>query len=135
MNQRDNAHRIAHKTHNARDWLIFGNIKRQVKTRLKLAESDFVWNEIQTNKNDPSGLWKTIKRCLPIWDSMKPTYSKEPSVIAQEFNEYFTSVGQKTAGKAKEITTTINPPFDEYFNEITISEESLIFSFEPCSFL
>ena len=69
MNQRDNAHRIAHKTHNARDWLIFGNIKRQVKTRLKLAESDFVWNEIQTNKNDPSGLWKTIKRCLPIYNN------------------------------------------------------------------
>ena len=48
-----------------------------------------------------------------------------------EFNEYFTSVGQKTAEKAKEITTTSNPPFDEYLNEITTSAESPIFSFEP----
>ena len=88
MHQRDLAHRIARKTHNPRDWLIFRNIKRQVKFDLQLAESDFIKNEIQTNRNDSNSLWKTIRRCLPVRDSMKPTYSKEPSVVAQEFNEF-----------------------------------------------
>ena len=54
MHQRDLAHRIARKTHNPRDRLIFRNIKRQVKFDLQLAESDFVRNKIQTNKNDPN---------------------------------------------------------------------------------
>jgi hypothetical protein len=60
MHQRDLAHRIARKTHNPRDWLIFRNIKRQVKIDLQPAESDFIKNEIQTNNNDSYSLWKLL---------------------------------------------------------------------------
>ena len=89
MHQRNLGHRIARKTHNPHDWFVFRNIKRQVKLSLQRAESDFVKNKIQMNKNDPNSLWKTIRCCLLVQDSLKPTYSKEPSVIAQEINEFF----------------------------------------------
>ena len=64
---------------------------------------------------------------------MKPTYSKEPSVVAQEFNEFFTSVGLNAAEKAGEYITIYDfPPFTEHLNT-TNAGESLTFSFEPVS--
>ena len=126
MHQRDLGHRIARKTHNLRDWSVF----RQVKLSLQRA---FVRNEIQMNKIDPNSLWKTIRRCLPVGDSLKPTYSKEPSVIGQEFNEFFMSVGQNAAEKAKVTITANDFPIIEYSNTANPEEESLTFSFEPVS--
>ena len=41
---------------------------------------------------------------------MKLTYSKEPSVVAQEFNEFFTSVGLNAAEKAMEYITIYDFP-------------------------
>jgi hypothetical protein len=63
---------------------------------------------------------------------MKPTYSKEPSVIAQEFNEFFTSVGGNAAEKARETITVYDLHFTEHLNT-TNAGESLTFSFEPVS--
>ena len=67
------------------------------------AESNFVREEIKANKNNSKILWKTIRRYIPACDMARTTQNKERSVIAKEFNEFFTSVGEKAPKKAEKI--------------------------------
>ena len=62
-------------------------------------------------------MWKVIREFVPSKDSEKPVYQKDHKILANEFNEYFASVGKATADKVKklaeenniQITTTLPP--------------------------
>ena len=53
-------------------------------------------------------MWKVIRECLPNRDSDKPIWQKGHKVLANEFNEYFASVGKTAADKVKKLAEVNN---------------------------
>ena len=47
-----------------------------------------------------SSLWKIISRVIPSKDKEHQVYSKDRHLVAEEFNQYFSSVGRNTAKEA-----------------------------------
>ena len=41
-----------------------------------------------------SAMWKVIRNCIPSKKKSRPVYSRDMTELANEFNEFFTSVGQ-----------------------------------------
>ena len=73
-----------------------------MKSKLKEAERDHVQKEIKTNNNKQS-LWKTIRGCLPRKEQPNPVYTKDVKHLANEFNEFFTSVGANASIASKKL--------------------------------
>ncbi len=48
-----------------------------------------------------NAMWKVIKKCLPRTETSKPVYSKDKKLLADEFNDFFTSVGAQVAETSK----------------------------------
>ena len=53
-------------------------------------------------------MWKVIRGCLPSKDSEKPVNKKVCKILANEFNEYFASVGKIAADKVKRLAEVNN---------------------------
>ena len=60
-------------------------------------------------------MWKLIRGCLPSKEITEPNYRKDPELAAEEFNNFFISVGKTTADKVKELA---------YQNNILITSPS-----------
>ena len=48
-------------------------------------------------------MWKTIRKCFPSKDSTRLPCRRDPNLLAEEFNAFFTSVGSNTADKVKQL--------------------------------
>ena len=48
-------------------------------------------------------MWKMIREFVPSKDSEKPVYQKDQKILANEFSEYFASVGKAVADKVKKL--------------------------------
>lgn len=48
-------------------------------------------------------MWKTIRQCLPSKDSTRLPCRRDPNLLAEEFNAFFTSVGSNTTDKVKQL--------------------------------
>ena len=51
---------------------------------------------INKNPNNPRCIWKTIRSCIPKKSWNQRTFSKDDRTVANEFNTFFSSVGQAT---------------------------------------
>ncbi len=96
-----------------------------MKTLLRTAQSNYVRNQIEKYKGNSRSMWKVIRECLPSRDSDKPIYQKDHKVLANEFNEYFASVGKTAADKVKKLAevnnfqiTTALPPSRHQFLDL-----------------
>ena len=86
---------LAKKTNDHLAWTAYKNFKREVKREIKIAEMEFVHEQIKNNANNSNCLWKTIKMCIPAkQNNQQRPYSKDDKVVANEFNQFFSSVGQ-----------------------------------------
>jgi hypothetical protein len=64
---------------------------------------------IQVYRNIYYGsLWKIMNNCIPSKDRNTLTYARDTSLVADEFNHYFTSVGSSTALAAEKIANDHN---------------------------
>ena len=59
--------------------------------------------QVIINQGNTSSLWKTIRQALPKKSSQRPQYTRDTDVLANEFNRFFISVGQKAARKSIEL--------------------------------
>ena len=64
MLQRDSTQKLAHKTSHPSDWATFKTFRREVKMKIRQAETEAVRNDIVRNKANKASLWKTVRRCL-----------------------------------------------------------------------
>ena len=53
-------------------------------------------------------MWKVIRGCLPTKNIAEPNYRNDPELVAEEFNNFFFSVGKITADKVKELADQNN---------------------------
>ena len=101
MRERDNLLKRAHQSRNSLDWECYKALRREVKKKIRLSETQLIRNEINENKNNKTSVWKTIRRCLNPCSNSALVYSRDCLEIANEFNEFFTSVGENVAKQAK----------------------------------
>ena len=77
-------------------------------------------------------IWKTIRRAVPKKSSCNTHYTKDPSILANEFNQFFILVN--AAGKSAELTRSLG--LTDYLpscsNNSPKSGEGL-FDFKPAS--
>ncbi len=95
-------------SHNAKDWDVYKQVRNSMKTLLRTAQSNYVRNQIEKYKGNSRSMWKVIRECLPSRDSEKPIYQKDHKVLANEFNEYFASVGKTADDKVKKLAEVNN---------------------------
>ena len=61
---------------------------------------------IENNKNNTNCIWKSIRSCIPKKSATQRRYSKDHKSVANEFNQFFSSVGENTIKKIKEMAAT-----------------------------
>ena len=145
MRNRDHLHRIFLSSRRQSDWMTFVSSRKLVKSALRQAEKDYYVSETLKNKNNSASLWKIINNCIPSKDRNTLVYEKDISLVADEFNSYFASVGSSTALAAERIanvhnlrltnplTRTMFYPADEqfHFENVSVSEVQRIVSEIP----
>ena len=99
MNIRDKLLRRARRTRLESDcmWLILRAKRKEVKRMIRNSEIEFVQNRISECHGKPGAMWKIIRNYAPTSRAPASTvqYTKDIRATADEFNDYFTSVGQK----------------------------------------
>ena len=109
MRARDKWKKLAHRSNDPLAWAGFRNYKREVKREIRIAEREFVRDQIANNQNNSSGnLWKTIRSILPRKSSSRLVYNQDEESVANSFNEFFTSVGRTTVDKIKALASECN---------------------------
>ena len=48
-------------------------------------------------------MWKAIRSCIPKKSQSKTTFSRDSDVVANDFNNFFASVGKNTAEKVNSM--------------------------------
>ena len=93
MKTRDYWRNLARKTNDRLAWAGYKNFKREVRRELRFAEQEYVETQIRNNPN------KSVNR---------KSYSNEDKLVANKFNEYFTSIGQNTIDKIQSLANECN---------------------------
>jgi hypothetical protein len=77
--------------------LILRAKRKEVKRMIRNSEIEFVQNRISECHGKPGAMWKIIRNYAPTSRESASTvqYTKDIRATADEFNDYFTSVGQK----------------------------------------
>ena len=70
--------------------------KREVKHEIRVAEREFVMEQIKNNKHNTNSIWRTTRLCIPRKSQTQRTYSKNEKAVANEFNSFFANVGGDT---------------------------------------
>lgn len=133
MKTRNMFHRIARETGQALDWDRYRSYKNQVKEKLREAERKFVHNKINNNNNNNNSLWKIIRECIPRKEISRPVYSRNVSELANEFNDFFTSVGAKASADSRAMAITYDLPRTSLEIPIDPCAEDDKFYFHPVS--
>ena len=98
MRTRDKWKRTFKRTKDPYAWSPYKNFSREVKYEIRMAEREFIARQIN-NKNNTNRLWRSIRSCLPKKSASQKTHSKDTKVLADEFNQFFASVGENTVKK------------------------------------
>lgn len=98
--------KIAKKRKDSYAWLQNKICCCEVKGEIRLAEGEYVNQQIQNNKNNTNCIWKSIRSCIPKKSTTQRSYSKDDKSVANEFNLFFSSVGENTIQKIKEMAAT-----------------------------
>ena len=103
MKTRDKWCKEARKTKDPLAWDVYKSLRQEVKRKLKIAEREYVAEQIKQNPNNPRCIWKTIRSCIPKKSRNQRTFSKDDKSVANEFNTFFSSVGQATVDKINSL--------------------------------
>ena len=108
MKIRDKCHKEAKKTNDPLAWRTYKFFRQEVKREIRIAEGDFVAEQIQKNPNNTNNIWKTIRHCIPNKSKSQRVFSKDDNLVADEFNKFFVSAGQTTDENIKSLANTFN---------------------------
>ena len=82
--------------------------RQEVKREIRIAEKEYVAEQIQRNPNNTNDIWKAIRHCIPNKSTSQRIFSKDNKTVADEFNQFFVSVGQSTVDKITSLTNECN---------------------------
>lgn len=130
MKTRDQLLKKAWTTKHNTDWIAVKAKRKEVKNNLKAAESVFIQGRIKECKGKSGDLWKVIRNIIPTASASSNIlyFTKEHKLVADEFNQYFTSVGQRMINSVTKLVTD----FNILKQSSTVSPE--VFGLEPFYF-
>ncbi|CAB4018730.1 Hypothetical predicted protein [Paramuricea clavata] len=126
-------HQIARATGTLEDWNAFKSLKRRIKCAIRQAETDYFNKEILSNKNCRGAIWKTIRRAIPKSSSQQLTYTKDTVSLSNQFNVFFTSVGQQAATSSRKLAVEHGLQVSESVLPVPYPEDEL-FYFRPVTY-
>ena len=94
--------KIAKQTKSFGDWEIYRMSRESVKARLRDAEQEHAKTELKNCKKT-SSMWKVIRNSFSRKEISQPVYSRDLKDVAEELNNFFTSVGTR----ASEASTSL----------------------------
>ena len=114
MDERDQVHRVARESGAVTVWEHYRWCRNEVKRRLCEAERNYVQKEMNGNQSS-SAMWKVTRNCIPSKEKSRQVYSRDMTELANEFNEFLTSVGARAAAESKRLASvnilpTYKPP-------------------------
>ena len=105
MSERDQLLKIAKETNSPQDWQTYRAKHNEVKVCLREAEREHVQSQLISCKKN-SSKWKVIRNCIGQKESTQAGYSRDVKIIADEFNEFFSTVGARAAGSSASLAVT-----------------------------
>ena len=113
MKTRNQLHRSFIQSRDTVNWINYKDSRNKVKKTLRDAERNHTTDEVQQHKHNPSSLWKIIKRTIPSKEQEGHVYAKDPQTVADEFNQFFSSVGRHAANASARLAEVNNIAFQE----------------------
>ena len=88
-----------------------------LKREIRSAEHAFAVHQIKSNPDNSSQLWKTIRSFIPKKSASMRSFSKDDRTVANDFNRFFSSVGQVAVDRINSLANECNfdlsaPAFD-----------------------
>ena len=108
MKTRNRLHHRFLETRHEIDWAEYKSSRKSVKRALINAERNYTHHEVQSNKQNSRSLWKVINCAIPSKDKERPAYTKNLTVLANEFNQFFFMVGKNAADSSRHLTEENN---------------------------
>ena len=68
-------------------WTSYKSYFRQVKRKIRLAEKEFMEQQIKENRNTNT-MWKVICSCIPKKSALQSSFSLDVNTVANEFNNF-----------------------------------------------
>ena len=102
MATRDGWKRKFKQTKDPLAWSSYKSYCRQVKRKIRLAEKEFMEQQIKENRNNTNTMWKVIRSCIPIRSASQSSFSGDVNTVANEFNNFFVNIGKN---KIQKIST------------------------------
>ena len=90
-------------------------LRNDVKREIRSAERAFAADQITSNPNNSSQLWKTIRSFIPKKSASVRSFSKDDRTVANDFNRFFTSVGQVAVDKINSLLMNAISTFRHLF--------------------
>lgn len=96
--------KLGRRTNDPAVWSGYKNCRNEVKRReLRLAQRTFVEDQIRQNANDTNTMWKAMRSYIPKKSASAKSFCKYDKIMANEFNQFFTSVGKTTLDKIQSL--------------------------------
>ena len=89
--------------------------------------------QIMNNPNNKRSIWKTIRSCIPKQTTRQKSYNRDEEIIANEFNSYFTSLGQITSEQINSLAAQSNYDLTQPVVPTQECPDDEQFSFRPMS--
>ena len=89
MKTRDRWRKRAKETNDPEAWIEYKNLKHKVRSEIRLAEREFIKDQINKNPNNTNNIWKAIRLCIPNKSSSQTIFSKDDKTVANDFNQFF----------------------------------------------
>lgn len=93
MATRDGWKRKFKQTKDPLAWSSYKSYCRQVKWKIRLAEKEFMEQQIKENGNNTNMMWKVIRNCIPKKSAPQNFFSGDANTVANEFNNFFANIG------------------------------------------
>jgi signal recognition particle subunit SEC65 len=124
MKERDRLHQRFLYTRDIIDWDNFKSCRNNVKRALKKAENEYNSNEVQQHKDNPGSLWKIVSRLIRIPSKSKERqiYKGDHKSLANDINQFFSSVGENAARASTHLEDTNNINLRESIETVIILE-------------
>ena len=135
MRSRDHWQRLARQTNDPAMWSGYRNFRREVKREIRIAQREFVEQQIRQNPNNTRSIWKTIRSCIPKQPVNVKSFTKDDQTVANEFNKFFSSVGKSTTEKIQLLASKFNytPALDIFIPRNYPASDQFFFTKVECS--
>ena len=89
IKRREYLHKVAIQSKDAQNWQAYKSARNIVTNYIRKKKKEYFRNSVVINKNNISGMWKSLRYVLP---SKKSCYMSN-DITSNKFNSFFTSVG------------------------------------------